>query len=187
MNKNTIEVEQRTLLTRIEYDRLRQELDTKAAFTGEDHQLSYYFDAPMDLRTQAGEHCAKIWMKGGNMHDAVRDEIEIPLDKEDLKKANELFEKLGFPINIMWDRKRRTYQMEDITICLDDTRGYACIIEFEVMTSLEGAERAKEKIGGALKQYGLLPTPTEEFAKLFEDYKANWRKYLGYDAHHIPD
>src|SRR3989338_1060225 len=176
-NKN-IEVEIRAFITPEKYDELKARLDADCAFFGEEHQVSYYFDAPVDLRAQESDTYSKIWMKGGAMHDGSRKELELRLGKKDIGVAKELFAALGFPVNIMWDRKRRTYRAEDITICLDETRGYGCIIEGEIMASEGEEEDARARLLLLFKKYEVEQTSKTEFDTKFADYKLNWKRYF---------
>ena len=176
-NKN-IEVEIRAFITPEKYDELKARLDADCAFLGEEHQVSYYFDAPVDLRAQESDTYSKIWMKGGAMHDGSRKELELRLEKKDIAVAKELFAALGFPVNIVWDRKRRTYHADDITLCLDETKGYGCIIEGEIMASEGEEEDARVRLLLLFKKYEVEQTPRSAFDTKFADYKVNWKRYF---------
>jgi predicted adenylyl cyclase CyaB len=176
-NKN-IEVEIRAFVTPEKYDELKRHLDADCAFLGEEHQVSYYFDAPVDLRAQESDTYSKIWMKGGAMHDGSRKELELRLGKKDIGVAKELFAALGFPVNIVWDRKRRTYRADGITLCLDETKGYGCIIEAELMAREGEEEDARVRLFLLFKKYNITQTPKAEFDMKFADYKVNWKRYL---------
>jgi predicted adenylyl cyclase CyaB len=177
MHKN-IEVEIRALITSEKYEELKRRLDAECEFLGEEHQVSYYFDAPVDLRAQESDTYSKIWMKGGAMHDGSRKELELRFAKKDIVVAKELFASLGFPVNIVWDRKRRTYRVDDITLCLDETKGYGCIIESELMAGEGDEEDARERLLSLFKKYDLEETPKAVFNVKFADYKLNWKRYL---------
>lgn len=179
MQDKNIEVEIRALVTKEKYAELRERLDAECEFSGEEHQVSYYFDAPVDLRAQESDTYSKIWMKSGAMHEGSRKELELQFAKQDIAVAKELFTALGFPVNIIWDRKRRTYRSDDITICLDDTKGYGYIIEVELMSN-EGEEGAsRERLLALFKKYAVDETPKAEFDAKFADYKVHWKRYLG--------
>src|SRR5690348_2242100 len=70
-NRNTmtntidIECELRAFVDDAQYEALRARFDAEAEARGEDEQVTYYFDASVDLRIQRNSQYAKIWLKKG--------------------------------------------------------------------------------------------------------------------------
>ncbi|MDI6717672.1 MAG: hypothetical protein QMD86_01295 [Patescibacteria group bacterium] len=110
------------------------------------------------------------------MHDEVREEIEIKFNKNDFENLEKLFSKLNYKTKIKWFRKRKQFDRDGIKVCLDYTKGYGHIIEFEKIS----AEKQKEKILNLLKnklvELKINLTPKKEFEKKFAHYQKNWKK-----------
>lgn len=177
-----IECEIRAFVTDDRYAELLERLRREAVHEGRDEQVTYYFEGngDPDLRIQRNARGGKIWYKGGKMHEEARREIEIPFDKEDaFGKFEELFLALGYRVSIKWFRARETFRLGDITVTLDDTKGYGKIIEFERLCSEEGREAALEELKTAMDGFGIAPSPKEEFDRRYAAYKKDWRSLLG--------
>lgn len=173
---SVIEAELRSLISDEKYAALRAYFDREAEFVKEDTQETGYFDCDADLRIQRGAAKSKIWLKKGAMHDAAREEIEIPIDAAQYNGFLQLFDALGYRINIMWYRYRREYRWQGISVMLDDTRGYGKIIEFEKLTDTAGQAEAVADLQQKMASLDIAITPADEFTKRFQYYKANWRE-----------
>ncbi len=171
-----IEVEVRSFISKQEYEKLLKFFKKESKLLKEDYQESFYFDCEEDLRIQKNNFYSKVWMKKGKIHDDSREEIEIKFDKEDFKRLEKLFLSLGFNIEIKWFRKRFQFQWEDITVCLDYTKGYGYIIELEKMSSEKNKEKTFQYLKKKLRSLDIKITPKETFTKKFEHYKKNWRE-----------
>jgi predicted adenylyl cyclase CyaB len=114
-------------------------------------------------------------MKKGEIHDNHREELEIKFGKEEFEKLEKLFLSLGFNVQIKWFRKRFEFQWQDISVCLDFTKGYGYIIELEKMASEEDKEKEYENLKQKLESLNIHLTPKEEFDKKFLYYKENWK------------
>jgi len=145
----------------------------------EDDEETHYFDCKEDLRIQRNNSFAKIWLKKGKMHDKYREEIpDIKFDRCDFDNLEKLFIDLGYQVEIKWFRRRFAFKWEDITVCLDYTKGYGYIIELEKMTSEEDKKREYETLEQKLKSLNVEITPKEEFDRRFLYYKENWRSLI---------
>ncbi|MCH7850682.1 MAG: CYTH domain-containing protein [Nanoarchaeota archaeon] len=173
-----IEAEIRSFISEEQYKELLIFFKENAEQIKEDYQESYYFDCDEDLRIQRNNFHSKIWMKKGKIHDDHREEIEIKFDRDEFDKLETLFLALGYNIEIKWFRKRFEFKWEDITVCLDFTKGYGYIIELEKMCSEETKEKEFELLKQKLKSLNVNITPKEEFNKKFEYYKNNWRSLV---------
>ncbi len=178
MKDFNIEVEIRSFITKEEFEKLFIFFENNAKFLKEDYQETFYFNTEEDLRIQRNNLFSKIWMKKGKIHDKHREEIEVSFDRNDFEKLEKLFLSLGFKIEIKWFRKRYEFLWDDITVCLDFTKGYGYIIELEKMTNEEGKEREYKMLLKKLKLLGVKITPQKEFNESFLDYKNNWKKKL---------
>ncbi|HLP80323.1 MAG TPA: CYTH domain-containing protein [Acidobacteriota bacterium] len=170
-----IEVEVRSFITKEQYERLLAQFHKNAKFLKEDYQETFYFDCEEDLRIQRNNYFAKVWMKKGKLHDDHREEIEVKISKEDFESLEKLFLALGYNTQIKWFRKRVEFKWNDITVCMDDTRGYGYIIELEKMSTPEGKHTALEELKNKMSILNVAITPKEEFEKAFKNYKEHWR------------
>ncbi len=176
-----IECEIRSFLSDDDYGRAAGLLGTIGTYEGEDEQMTYYLkgNGDPDLRIQRNKTGSKIWMKKGRMHDAARQEIELPCRSEDFPTLEKLFLALGYAVSIKWFRKRRTYKVEDITATLDDTLGYGKILELEILCREDGRIEAMRRLEGMMTRLGISPTPKEDFDARYGDYERNWRALTG--------
>ena len=117
-------------------------------------------------------------MKKGKIHDNHREEIEIKFNRDEFEKLEELFLSLGLKVQIKWFRKRFEFRWEDITVCLDFTKGYGYIIELERMASAANKEKEYENLKQKLESLNIEITPKEEFDKKFLYYKKNWKSLI---------
>lgn len=173
-----IETEIRSFISKEKFDELLNFFKKNASLIKEDYQETFYFDCDEDLRIQRNNFFSKIWMKKGRIHDDYRKEIEIKFDKDEFEKLEKLFLSLGYNIDIKWFRKRFEFKWEDITVCLDFTRGYGYIIELEKMCSEDTKKQEFEKLKQKLKSLDVEITPKEEFNKKFLYYKENWKSLV---------
>jgi predicted adenylyl cyclase CyaB len=173
-----IECEIRTFLTPEQYEQLAGRLKKEAEFLGEDDQVTYYFDAPEDLRIQKNDHYSKVWLKKGAIHDEHREEIEVKYDKDDFEKLEQLFAALGYGVTIKWFRKRLSFRWGDIDVALDHTKGYGYILELEKMATEEDKEQTVAYLKQKLGELGIPPTPKEEFDKKYQHYKDHWQELV---------
>ena len=176
-----IECEIRAFVTDDAYAALLDELRRSATYAGQDDQVTYYFagNGDPDLRIQRNAAGAKIWYKGGKMHEEARREIEIPCAGDDFGKLEQLFLALGYSVSIKWFRTRHAFKIGDMTITLDDTKGYGKIVEFERLCLEREREAALTELRLKMSALGVAPTPKEEFDRRYADYKARWRELVG--------
>ncbi len=173
-----IEAEVRGFISKEQHGRLLEFFRKSAEFVGEDDQETYYFDTNEDLRIQRNSSFSKIWLKKGKIHDDSREEVEIRFRREDFEKLESLFISLGFKVQVKWFRKRNEFLWDDITVCLDFTKGYGHIIEMEKMCSEGGKEKVLAALREKFSDLGIRITPKEEFDTRFRHYKENWRELV---------
>jgi len=171
-----IEVEIKCFISKENYQRLLDFFKSNAEFINEDYQETYYFNSVEDLRIQRNNSFCKIVLKSGKIHDYHRKELEIKLDKNDFEKLEKLFNALGYEIEIKWFRKRNNFKWQDIDVSLDFTKGYGYILELEKMSNEENKEKNLLLLREKLKLLGVNETRKEEFDKIFENYKKNWKE-----------
>jgi predicted adenylyl cyclase CyaB len=173
------EIEVRSFISNEEYEKLLKMLKNSGKFVEENFQITVYLDCKKDLRLQKNIHHAKIWLKEGKLHEGIREEIEVKFSKEDFEKILEIFLCLGFKVKIIWLRRRLKFELDDMKVCLDDTKGYGKIIELEVLS-----EKFDEKLQNELERkledlLGRKPTPKSVFEQKFKEYSEKWRDIIG--------
>lgn len=174
-----IEIEARSFITKEEYKKLKKKLDKEAKFLDSINEETVYFKGTKgDLRLRRDENQTYIIFKKGKIHNDSREEMEIKFAKQDFKKIEKLFKKLGFREEIKWFRKRRVYQWGDSKVFLDDTKGYGFIIELEKIGKVGEERKIHKRLENKLKSRGIQITPQKVFNKKFEYYKKNWRRIL---------
>lgn len=178
MEKCNIEVEIRSFLTDIQYENLLIKLKTEVEFIREINEQTVYFSGEQDLRMRRNEDEAYLILKKGKMHDKYREEFEIKFEVVDFEKMQNLFETLGYKLEIKWLRKRLEFKQGDIKILLDNTKGYGKIIEIEKIVQ-KGEEKNTYKIlENKLKEFDIRFTSKDDFNEKFEYYKKNWRSLI---------
>lgn len=173
---DTIEVELRSFITPERYEELVAFFTANGTLVSDDEQVTDYFDCKDDIRMQKNSGYAKIWRKGGAMHDAWREETEVRFQSDDFEKLQEVFAALGIGVKVRWFRHRKQFEWQGITVCLDHTRGYGHIIELEKMTSHDGKDAALVLLRQKLVELGVALTPKEEFDARFKQYLLHWRE-----------
>ncbi len=173
-----IEVEVRSFINENQYQQLLEFFSKEANLIKEDYQESYYFDCPEDLRIQRNNDGAKIWLKKGEIHDDAREEIEIKVAKEDFENLEQLFQTLGYEVEIKWFRNRSQFKWDDIKVCIDYTKGYGHIIELEKICQEEDKEKEHQMLMKKLKSLNIEISSKKSFNEKFEYYKENWKSLI---------
>ncbi|HEB01454.1 MAG TPA: CYTH domain-containing protein [Candidatus Portnoybacteria bacterium] len=169
-----IEVEVRSFISKSQYYNLLKYFKKQGKFLGRDCQITYYFSGKSDLRTQKNKNLAKLWLKGGRIHDNHRKEIEIRFNRKDFDKLEELLITLGYKVEIKWFRTRNDFLWKGTKVAVDYTKGYGYIIELERMVGPRNKNRVYQKLLEQLNQLKINLTPKKEFEQKFRYYKRNW-------------
>ena len=170
-----IEVELRSFISKEQYDSLLQFFQKYAAAKPPEQQTTYYFDGPHDLRIQKNNAYSKVWLKKGALHDDAREEIEIRCDTDAFENLERLFSALGYGVAIKWFRQRHEFDWEGVSVCLDCTRGYGYIIEFEKLCEIDEKDSVLSLLHEKCKTLGIELSSKAEFEQKFRYYKEHWR------------
>lgn len=173
-----IEVEIRSFISDDQFLKLKEYFEHQASLMVEDEQETIYFDVPNVLRVQRNNLFAKIIVKHGKIHDEAREEIEIKVEKEKFDDLLALFTALGYNIKSKWLRKRLQFLWKDITVCLDDTKGYGKIIELEKMTEEQDKEKTLIMLKEKLQALQIDLSPRELFERRLKEYEKDWMKRI---------
>lgn len=173
-----IEVELRSLISKEQFQNLHSFFNKNARFKSDDEQVTYYFESEHDIRIQQNKTHSKIVLKKGRLHDDAREEIEINCPRDDFSRLEQLFVSLGYAVQIKWFRKRETFDWDGITVTLDDTKGFGCVIELELASDEKGKSAAIEVLKARFKQLQIEPSKKELFDEKFAFYKKNWKQLV---------
>lgn len=161
------------------YESIKNMLDRNFRFVRGLDEITIYFSGDKDLRMRQNDTEAFVILKEGKIHDDFRKEFEVKIGKEDFDSMAELFQSLGYEIEIEWHRHRLEYEKSDTKALLDDTAGYGKILELEKMVEEGGENKAYEEILNEMKHFGIdKSTSKEEFDEKFEYYKRNWKTLI---------
>ncbi|MFA7170862.1 MAG: class IV adenylate cyclase [Candidatus Paceibacterota bacterium] len=175
MSKN-IEVEVRSFVDEGQFENIKNILDRDYEFVKELKETTVYFSGEKDLRMRKNETEAFVILKEGKIHDDFRKEFEVRIDKDDFGNMAELFQGLGYEIEIEWQRNRLEYKNADMKVLLDDTKGYGKILELEKMVEEGNEDKAHSLLAEEISKFGIAKiTSKEEFNEKFEYYKQNWK------------
>ncbi len=173
----SIEVEVRSFITKEQYENLLERMSTEGVEQENTSQVTTYFTGEHDLRIQKSDQSAKLILKAGVIHDRAREELEVAISPVEYPKLQRILETIGFGVDITWYRTRHRFTWKDLTICLDDTRGYGYILEIEKMVEGESETQAAEKsLHALLKELDIQLTPRSDFEKAFSEYQSHWRE-----------
>jgi len=178
MKQQNIEAEIRSFVSQEQYKKLLRFFKKEGKFLAVENQISYYFSGEQDLRIQKSDKSAKIWLKKGEMHADSREEIEVKLDLKQFENAEKLFEALGYEVKIKWFRKRNIFAWQGVSVMLDETKGYGCILELEKMCKESDKEKTVAMLKNKLATLKIAETQKAEFGEKFEYYKKNWQKLV---------
>lgn len=170
-----IEVELRSFVSSEKFGELLKYFQSCATPSPEDTQITYYFDGPHDLRIQKNNSYSKVWLKKGNLHDSAREEIEIRCSHDDFENLEKLFLSLGNRVSIKWFRTRHQFEWEGVTVCLDYTKGYGHIIEFEKLCEQNEKEKTLVFLNKKFQTLSIPLSEKKEFDEKFAWYKENWK------------
>lgn len=174
-----IEVEARSFITDEQFENAKEILDRDCEFVEKLNETTMYFSGEKDLRMRKNETGAFVIMKEGKIHDDFRKELEIRIDVNDFDDMAELFQSLGFAIEIEWRRNRLEYKKADMKILLDDTKGYGKILEIEKMAAAGSENEVHGALMEEMKAFGITDiTSKKEFNEKFEYYKQNWQNLI---------
>jgi predicted adenylyl cyclase CyaB len=177
-----VEIEVRSFISPVQYKSLEKKLNRVAKFLKEIKEETVYLERE-SLRIRRDNSYSYLIFKSGKIHDNFRSEIKIRFERTDFDKLKDLFEKLGFNIDVMWFRERNVYDLKGIKVFLDKTKGYGMVVELEKFGTEQNKEKIYDDLKAKLLSLGIKEiTPKKEFDKKFKYYKNNWRKILNLKA-----
>lgn len=179
MSEKNIEVEVRSFVDDGQYEDIKNMLDTDFRFVKSLDEMTVYFSGDKDLRMRENGTEAFVILKEGKIHDDFRKEFEVRIERGGFDNMIELFQSLGYEIEIEWRRHRLEYEKSGMKALLDDTAGYGKILELEKLVEEGDESNAHEELLNEMQHFGIdKPTSKEDFNEKFEYYKKNWRTLI---------
>ena len=150
-------------------------LKLNAEFLDEQSQIDYYFDneqsifrksdKALRLRRQKSQKCEKFFLtyKGPREKGQFKKRQEIDIEIADFNSAHNLLSALGYEKALVFEKKRRTYRLNQCKVALDQLPLLGTFLE------IEGPD--KEKISDVQQNLGLanLPHIPESYASLMTE------------------
>lgn len=171
----TIEAEIKAPLT--DAGTFRGELDLHGA-ERLDHRIQEdrYFDHPvrsfketdeaLRVRITTGQSGCKLTYKGPKLDEQTKSRGEIEVGVDDTDGITQLLEALGFEPVARVSKEREVYQLEGITITVDEVEGLGPYVELEKMVPKEEAEDARKELLGMADQLDLRELERRSYLEL---------------------
>jgi len=178
-----VEVEVRCFLNKTQYSQLKRFFNKHGKKLGSWSETTVYYQAKQgDLRLRRTGNSSFFIYKQGHIHQAQREEIELPFAKKDFGKMENILIRMGHPVKMRWLRHRIVYSWQGSKVFLDNTVGNGLMIELEKIcpNSAKGKvyKQIKKQLEKLLIQFKIKPTSKSELNKRFDYYKRNWQKLL---------
>ena len=140
--------------------------DMNAKFIEQIREVDRYYQHPCRdfattdeaLRLREKNNEIKLTYKGPKLNkiSKTREEFEINIDKKSLNTFHKILERIGFTLWGIVEKTRRIYQIEEITISLDQVKKLGAYIEFEIMVkSNSDIDQALKKIFALASKIGI--------------------------------
>lgn len=86
--------------------------------------------------------------------DFMADETEVPLpDLQQVSNVQMIFETIGFPVQCVVNKKRRTFRKDDFEVVLDEIEGLGSFLEVELIA--DGTDENMHRLHAAIHDLGL--------------------------------
>lgn len=172
-----IEIEFRSRFSYKDYKRLNNFLSKHGNFLGSDDKDTYTFilpDKTLRLVRNVSQRGAKLVFKPNKIGKGSHfEEIEIPIQADDIPSYIKIFSNLGFNKIIHSYQKRRNYHYRGIELALKHSREWGYHLELEILISrMNEKPKAVQLIKSLAVELGIrLMTDKEikQFAKYIED------------------
>ncbi|MHC4459394.1 MAG: class IV adenylate cyclase, partial [Planctomycetota bacterium] len=117
--------------------------ELKAEFLAEQSQIDYYFDdaegilrrsdKAIRLRRQKTQRCEKFFLtyKGAKEKDEFKKRQEIEIEVGDFESARKLLSVLGYEKALVFEKKRRIWQLGGCEVALDELPLLGGFLEIE--------------------------------------------------------
>ncbi len=164
------EVEKRSLLKdKKEFQRVKAYLDKETKSLGKKEMKSYLFEDKNGprIRLIKGKDSALITEKSGSIHDKARKEINFKIEYKDLPAYLDKIYKKGYNKCAEIKTIRYSYELEGVTIDLNEISFMGLIVEVELLIEKESdKDKAEIRLNKMLNTLGLIELSTLDYEKI---------------------
>lgn len=120
-------------------------------------------DDPVDLRLRITNGKGELVLKYGDFSEnAVRDEISIPFEKQNLSEMIRFLKYLNWTKSVVYKTIKYNIAIDDYELSLVDIEGFGYNFEIEIL-KYESIEHAKKRLDEIRKEYDFRPFKEKEF------------------------
>jgi predicted adenylyl cyclase CyaB len=176
--KKQIEVEFRSRFSEEKYNELYKFLLTSAQDLGVDDKDVHFFlleDKLLKVTHNTAQETAKVTLKLNNIgNGSAFEELEYPINPNDVDCAVSIFKQLGFNNLIHADQKRHNFLYKGVEIALKYSENWTHHMELEVLIDdLTKKNEAEQKIYSIAEELGVHIMTEEELNLFLEQFKKN--------------
>ncbi len=175
-----IELEYRALVNEAEYHKLIAFLDGNATDLGEDDKNVFFFILPgklLKVVDNQSTNSAKIVLKLNRIGQGSDfEEIEIPIDPDQVEKSVHMFKSLGFTEVQQSFQKRHNYKFKGVELAVKYSENWQYHVELEILLSdREQQAEAEKRIHAVAAELGLKIMTDDELKELTAKIDAEHR------------
>lgn len=184
-DKKQIEIELRSMFSEEKFNSLKKFLDDKAEYLGQDDKDVHFYIFPdklLKVTDNISKESAKLTLKLNRIGQGSDfEEIEFPIEREDVKKAVKMFTSLNMTDNVIHSfQSRHNYMYKGVELALKFSSEWKHHLELEIVVDDESQKAdAEKKIYVVAKELDVTIMTEEElkdFVKKVEDEKKKERE-----------
>lgn len=184
-DKKQIEIELRSMFSEDKFNSLKNFLDSKAENLGQDDKDVHFYIFPdklLKVTDNISKESAKLTLKLNRIGQGTDfEEIEFPINREDVEKAVKMFTSLDMTDNVIHSfQSRHNYMYKGVELALKFSSEWKHHLELEIIVDNESKkEDAEKKIHEVAKELDVKIMSEEElkeFVKKVEADKKNERE-----------
>ena len=185
VDKKQIEIELRSMFDQDKFDSLKKFLDKNAKYLGQDDKDVHFYIFPdklLKVTDNISKDSAKLTLKLNRIGQGSDfEEIEFPIQREDVVKAVKMFNSLEITDNIIHSfQSRHNYIFKGVELALKHSSEWKYHLELEIVVEDESKKRgAERKIRDIALELGVKIMSEKElkaFVKKIEAEKKKERK-----------
>jgi len=179
MRDKNIEVKFRSRFDKTKYDEVLTFLEKNAKDLGTDDKRVWFFVMPdklLKVTHNTSKQTAKITLKLTKIgHGSSFEEIEFPINEDDVEKAIEVFTAIGHEYLVEPTILRHDFEYKGVELAIKYSKTWGYHMEFEVLiNSKEREQEAEKKIRAVADELGIEIMSEEELLKFTRDVEATY-------------
>jgi len=163
------EIEKRSLLSKKQFETLKNYLDKNAKFNNQTDIKSFLFQKPNFLRIRLikDNDIIIITTKSGNYNDIARKETNIKIKKNEFDNCLKKLIEQGYNKCSLLNTKRITYEIEKIKVELNEIDYFGLIVEVEATTEDKGKiNELKQEVINIMNKLNLKELPSNTYQEM---------------------